>query len=124
MPNLRLGLLALLFLSATACSGVKIIDFNVEEPAPIFHPPLPAPIQPVHQEPIVVTPRVAEAWNKEIEAGERDDFVVYGYNAQDWLTMGQYSDRKDYYIRQLLEMLKWYGHPALVDKPPNESAEE
>lgn len=124
MPDLRIGFIAILFLGLTACNGVKVIDFNVEEPPPVFHPPLPPPVQPVAQQPIVVTPRVAEAWNKEIRAGERDDFVVYGYNAQDWLTMGQYSDRKDYYILQLLEIIKWYGHPTLQDKPPDESAEE
>jgi hypothetical protein len=124
MPNLKLGFLALLFLGLTACNGVRVIDFNVEEPAKVFHPPLPPPVQPVHQEPIVVTPRRAETWNKEIEAGERDDYVVYGYNAQDWLTMGQYSDRKDYYILRLLNIIKWYGHPDLQEKPPEKAEEE
>ncbi|MEE8113981.1 MAG: hypothetical protein V3T23_06465, partial [Nitrososphaerales archaeon] len=56
--------------------------------------------------------------------GERLDYVIYGWEVQDWLTMGQYDIRKDYYIKTLLEIIKWYGHPDLQDKSEKEPVKE
>lgn len=113
-----------LLLALGGCGGAKFLTFEPGEEAKQFHPPLPAPVIPVIQEPVIVTPDLAKKWNLEIEAGERQEYVVYGWALQDWLTMGQYDERKDYYIRQLLNILKWYGHPDLIEPEPEEPVKD
>ncbi len=105
----------------SGCGGAKFLTFEPTEEAKQFHPPLPAPVTPIMQEPVIVTPDIARKWNKEIDDGERTEYVVYGWALQDWITMGQYDMRKDYYIRMLLEILKWYGHPDLQPAPKEET---
>ena len=59
-----------------------------------------------------------------LDDGELDYFVIYGFHAQDWLSMAVYDEKKDWYIDQLLNLLKWYGHPSLQDVPlPQKSLE-
>ena len=113
-----LSVLAILIVTVTisGCGGIKIIDFQPAEEIKPFHPPLPPSVTPVTVQPIVVTPERAEDWLQMMEDGELDYFVIYGFHAQDWLTMATYDQRKDYYILQLLELLKWYGNPALQDE--------
>ena len=118
-----LMLLIVVFL-LSGCGGAKFLTFESQEEVKQFHPPLPAPVMPIMQEPVIVTPDIARRWNQEIDDGERTEYVVYGWALQDWITMGQYDMRKDYYIRMLLRILEWYGHPDLKPKPEPEPVEE
>lgn len=107
-------LLAVIALSG--CSGAKFNVFEEAEPVKPFYPPLPGPIVPVNPDPVIATPDLTRIWNAEVEEGTRPPYVVYGFDAQTWLSLKQYEDRKDYYIRSLLEILKWMGHPSLQDE--------
>ena len=121
----KIALIAVLFVLLTGCAGApKFFTFEPGETEKVFHPPMPSPLVPISQEPVVMTPKISAKWNKEIEDGERLDYVIYGWEVQDWLTMGQYDIRKDYYIKTLLEIIKWYGHPDLQDKSEKEPVKE
>lgn len=123
MKYLRVLAILTFVVSISACGGMaNIIDFQPAEVEKVFHPSLPPPIHPQIPDPIVATPGVTAEWNEEIEAGEREPYVVYGFEKDDWLSMGQYDERKDTYIQKLLNMIKYYGHPDLQDKkdPPDE----
>jgi hypothetical protein len=118
----KLAFCAVLFLALSGCAGANFNVFEESEALPQFHPPLPAPLVPVNPDPVIATPDLTEIWNREIDAGEREPYVVYGFHVQDWISLGQYDDRKDYYIRTLLEIIKWYGHPSLnKEEKPDDS---
>ena len=122
MSRALVVLLAALFL--VGCSGIKVLDFTPAEEIKPFHPPLPAAVTPHVPQPIVVTPERATDWLQMMEDGTLDYFVIYGFHAQDWLSMAVYDKQKDRYIDQLLNILKWYGHPSLQDEPlPTKSLE-
>lgn len=108
--------LILAFGVMTGCSGAKFNVFEEAEAVKPFYPPLPGPIVPVNPDPIIATPDLTKEWNTEVDAGERRAYVIYGFDANTWLSLKQYEDRKDYYIRNLLEILKYLGHPSLQDK--------
>lgn len=117
--NRILGVVVCL-LMLTGCAGASFNVFEEKEAVKPFYPPLPPPIVPVNPDPIIATPDLTEIWNAEVEEGTRPPYVVYGFDANTWLSMKQYEDRKDYYIRNLLEILKWMGHPALQDEEKKE----
>jgi hypothetical protein len=116
----KLAFCVVLFLALSACGGARLNVFEEKEAVKPFYPPLPGPIVPVNPDPIIATPDLTKEWNAEVDAGERRAYVIYGFDGNTWLSMKQYEDRKDYYILQLREILKYLGHPALQDAIPEE----
>lgn len=108
--------LILAFGVMTGCGGVGLNVFEEKEAVKPFYPPLPSPIVPVNPDPVIVTPELARTWLAEMEAGERPAFVVYGFHVQDWISLGQYDDRKDYHINVLRRIIQYLGHPDLQEK--------
>ncbi len=116
---------ALVLVLLTACGTTLQSPFVVETVAvekPIFHPPLPPPVYPYYPDPIVVTPELARQWDEEIKAGEREPYVVIGFDPQTWLSLGIYWGSVDAYLRHLREVVKYYGHPKLQDPEPAPSS--
>ncbi len=69
----KIALIAVLFVLLTGCAGApKFFTFETGETEKVFHPPMPSPLVPISQEPVVMTPKISAKWNKEIEDGERN----------------------------------------------------
>lgn len=104
------------------CDGASLLNVKTSaEVEPIFHPPLPAPVYPVYPAPEVLTPEITKAMNEKIARGEAAPYVFFGFDSQTWLSYGQYNTEVQAYLRYIMEIVKFYGHP---DLQPKEKAAE
>jgi len=107
--NLKLPAVLLGVLLIAGCSGLAPlleVKREIAPPPKRQFLPLPPPVLPVPQNPVVVTPELTRLWNQEIEQGKRQNYVILGYEPQGWLTMGQYEERLISYIERLLQIIK------------------
>ena len=108
----RVWLAILLLAPLTACSKNSlppVFTENRTKQIEAFHPPLPAPIgRPVKVNVEVLTPDTTKALNEEVEAGEIQPYVYFGFSHQDYLTMAQWQQDVLRYVRQLGEVVSYY----------------
>jgi hypothetical protein len=99
------------------CSSIDAI-FNTE-PIAQFHPPLPAAVQPVEVDIVVITPDVVRGWLGEMDRGERAPFVYFGLDESDYLTTAQWEAAVRNWAIQILAVLDYYR-----ESPPITGDEE
>ena len=81
---------------------------SVAKRAPIYHPPLPEPIESAAIEWRILSPDVMQAYLIAIEAGEEPRVAYYGLTSQSYenlsMTMGEITR----YIEQILHIVGYY----------------
>ena len=81
---------------------------TVAKRAPIYHPPLPEPIESAPIEWRILSPDVMQAYLIAIEAGEEPRVAYYGLTSQSYenlsMTMGEITR----YIEQILHIVGYY----------------
>jgi hypothetical protein len=81
---------------------------SVAKRAPIYHPPLPEPIESAPIEWRILSPDVMQAYLIAIEAGEEPRVAYYGLTSQSYenlsMTMGEITR----YIEQILHIVGYY----------------
>jgi len=81
---------------------------TVAKRAPIYHPPLPEPIESAAIEWRILSPDVMQAYLTAIEAGEEPRIAFYGLTSQGYenlsMTMGEITR----YIEQILHIVGYY----------------
>jgi len=119
MKNL---LIILLLISVSGCSSFSLFgDRKGKEPqvkpvevvtvaktAPIYHPPLPEPIESASIEWRILSPDVMQAYLTAIESEEEPRVAYYGLTSQGYenlsMTMGEITR----YIEQILHIVGYY----------------
>lgn len=61
---------------------------------------------------IVVTPNRTDKWNKEIAKGDRQPYVVFGYDEKDYLTFSQWLQDVLRYVRSQNAVIEAYEKDA------------
>ena len=114
-------LLLIPLLLINGCSSFSLFGDRANEPqvkpvevvtvakrAPIYHPPLPEPIESAPIEWRILSPDVMQAYLIAIEAGEEPRVAYYGLTSQSYenlsMTMGEITR----YIEQILHIVGYY----------------
>lgn len=61
---------------------------------------------------IVVTPNRADEWNKEIAKGDKQPYVIFGYDEKDYLTFSQWLQDVLRYIKSQNAVIEAYEKEA------------
>ena len=81
---------------------------TVAKRAPIYHPPLPEPIESAAIEWRILSPDIMQVYLTAIEAGEEPRIAFYGLTSQGYenlsMTMGEITR----YIEQILHIVSYY----------------
>ena len=57
---------------------------------------------------MVLTPESTKRLNELVEAGELDPYVYFAMSEQDWLSMGQFMQDNDAWIKQMVRIVDYY----------------
>lgn len=72
----------------------------------------PAGIVPPDIEVVVVTPNRTDEWNREIAKGDRQPYVIFGYDEKDYLTFAQWLQDVLRYIKSQNAVIEAYEKEA------------
>jgi hypothetical protein len=109
-----------LFSSSPAVPVVAPVEIiTVTEPAPIFHPSLPEGVSPAEVEWIVLNPSVMRKYIENYDAGDAPAVAYYGLTAQAYENLANNLADIRRYIRQSLNIIKYYR-----DNDPTKDNEE
>ena len=111
-------------LGKAAVPEVKPIEvITITKPAPMYHPSLPEPIVPTEVEWTVLNPSVMRTYIDNYDNGNAPAMAYYGLSAQGYENLANnFSDVKRY-IRQTLNIIKYYrdNDPTRNEEPETES---
>ena len=103
---------------------VKPIEvITIVKPAPMYHPPLPEAVIAAIVEWTVLNPSVMRQYIENYDAGNAPAMAYYGVSAQGYVNLSNnFADIKRY-IRQVLNINKYYrdNDSTQNDKPESES---
>ncbi len=114
----------------SGCSSFSLFDSNepqvkpvevvtVAKKTPIYHPPLPEPIESAPMEWKILSPDVMQQYLDAVEAGEEPQVAYYGLTSQGYenlsMTMGEITR----YIEQILHIVGYYREQDEEEEPAN-----
>ena len=114
----------------SGCSSFSLFDSNepqvkpvevvtVAKKPPIYHPPLPEPIDSAPMEWKILSPDVMQQYLDAVEAGEEPRVAYYGLTSQGYenlsMTMGEITR----YIEQILHIVGYYREQDEEEEPAN-----
>lgn len=114
----------------SGCSSFSLFDSNepqvkpvevvtVAKKTPIYHPPLPEPIESAPMEWKILSPDVMQQYLDAVEAGEEPRVAYYGLTSQGYenlsMTMGEITR----YIEQILHIVGYYREQDEEEEPAN-----
>ena len=114
----------------SGCSSFSLFDSNepqvkpvevvtVAKKPPIYHPPLPEPIESAPMEWKILSPDVMQQYLDAVEAGEEPRVAYYGLTSQGYenlsMTMGEITR----YIEQILHIVGYYREQDEEEEPAN-----
>ena len=114
----------------SGCSSFSLFDSNepqvkpvevvtVAKKTPIYHPPLPEPIDSAPMEWKILSPDVMQQYLDAVEAGEEPRGAYYGLTSQGYenlsMTMGEITR----YIEQILHIVGYYREQDEEEEPAN-----
>ena len=114
----------------SGCSSFSLFDSNepqvkpvevvtVAKNTPIYHPPLPEPIESAPMEWKILSPDVMQQYLDAVEAGEEPRVAYYGLTSQGYenlsMTMGEITR----YIEQILHIVGYYREQDEEEEPAN-----
>ncbi len=114
----------------SGCSSFSLFDSNepqvkpvevvtVAKKTPIYHPPLPEPIDSAPMEWKILSPDVMQQYLDAVEAGEEPRVAYYGLTSQGYenlsMTMGEITR----YIEQILHIVGYYREQDEEEEPAN-----
>ena len=113
----KLLLISILFLSGCSTYGnlfdkvpetkqVEII--TVQEPAPIYHPPLPEVLSPAEIKWKVLNPETMRTYIKDYDNGDAPAVAYYGLTSQGYENLSNNIADIKRYIRQSLTIIEYY----------------
>jgi len=81
---------------------------TVAKRAPIYHPPLPEPIESAPIEWRILSPDVMQAYLIAIEAGDEPRVAYYGLTSQSYENLSMTMGEVTRYIEQILHIVGYY----------------
>ena len=114
----------------SGCSSFSLFDSNepqvkpvevvtLAKKTPIYHPPLPEPIESAPMEWKILSPDVMQQYLDAVEAGEEPRVAYYGLTSQGYenlsMTMGEITR----YIEQILHIVGYYREQDEEEEPAN-----
>ena len=57
---------------------------------------------------MVLTPESTKRLNELVEANELDPYAYFAMSEQDWLSMGQFMQDNDAWIKQMVRIVDYY----------------
>ena len=114
-----------LFGGSTAVPEVRPVEVvTITEPAPMYHPPLPESVVPAEVEWTVLNPSVMREYIENYDEGDAPAMAYYGLSSQGYENLSNNFADVRRYIRQVLNIIKYYrdNDPNKKDEP--ETTEE
>lgn len=124
---------ALILISVLALSGCSLFGrsaavpvvapveiVTITEPAPMYHPPLPEGVAPAEIEWIVLNPSVMREYISNYDAGEAPAVAYYSLTSQAYQNLSNNLADIRRYIRQSLNIIKYYRDNDPTKKDPIE----
>jgi len=121
MKNLLILLLLLLINGCTSFSlfGEKRVKsmapetkpvevVTVARTAPIYHPPLPEPIESATVEWRILSPDIMQQYLQNLEAGEEPRIAYYGLTSQGYENLSMTMGEVTRYLEQILHIVGYY----------------
>ena len=81
---------------------------TVAKRAPIYHPPLPEPIESAAIECRILSPDIMQVYLTAIEAGEEPRIAYYGLTSQGYENLSMTMGEVTRYIEQILHIVGYY----------------
>jgi hypothetical protein len=81
---------------------------NVAKRPPVYHPPLPEPIEGADVEWRILSPDVMQQYLEAVEAGEEPRVAYYGLTSQGYENLSMTMGEVTRYIEQLLHIVGYY----------------
>lgn len=81
---------------------------TIQERAPVYHPPLPAPIQAVPVEWTILTPDRMEEYIEDLKKGEAPANVWYSLTTKGYENLSSNMAEIKRYLRQILSITNYY----------------
>jgi hypothetical protein len=97
---------------------------TITEPAPMYHPPLPESVVPAEVEWTILNPSVMREYIENYDQGDAPAIAYYGLSSQGYENLSNNFADVRRYIRQVLNIIKYYrdNDPTKKDEP--ETTEE
>ena len=109
----KLIALSSIILLASGCSLMQpqtkpIEVVTIQEPAPIYHPPLPLELQMVDIEWRVLTPDTMAEYLKLLEQGSAPPQAYYGLTTKHYEGLSMNMAEQKRYLKQILSIVEYY----------------
>ena len=101
---------------------VEVVTITV--PAPMYHPPLPEGLTPAEIEWIVLNPSIMREYIENYDAGDAPAVAYYSLTAQAYENLANNLADIRRYIRQNLNIIKYYRDNDPTRKEEKEEKEE
>lgn len=113
MTHLKLGIVAALVLSLSGCTWfakeTKPVEVETRiQPIPVFHPPLPEPINWEQVEWRVLTPAQMKEYVEKVEAGDAPGVVYYAITTDTYESLSANMADIKRYLSQSRALLMYY----------------
>lgn len=117
VKSLKKLLLTLILLLASGCSLIGGRDIpevapvevvTIQKQAPVYHPPLPSPIQTVPVEWTILTPDRMEEYIEDLKKGEAPANVWYSLTTKGYENLSSNMAEIKRYLRQILSITNYY----------------
>ena len=114
----------------SGCSSFSLFDSNepqvkpvevvtVAKKTPIYHPPLPEPIDSAPMEWKILSPDVMQQYLDAVEAGEEPRVAYYGLTSQGYENLSMTMVEITRYIEQILHIVGYYREQDEEEEPAN-----
>ena len=114
-----------LFGGSTAVPEVRPVEVvTITEPAPMYHPPLPESVVPSEVEWTVLNPSVMREYIENYDEGDAPAMAYYGLSSQGYENLSNNFADVRRYIRQVLNIIKYYRDNEPTRKDEAETTEE
>jgi hypothetical protein len=114
-----------LFGGRAAVPEVKPVEVvTITERAPMYHPPLPESVAAAEVEWTVLNPSVMREYINNYDAGDAPAMAYYGLSAQGYENLSNNFAGVRRYIRQVLNIIKYYRDNDPARKNAAETIEE
>ena len=113
-----------LFDRSPAVPEVRPVEVvTITRPAPMYHPPLPEAVVPAEIEWRVLNPSIMREYVENYDEGDAPAMAYYGLTSQAYENLSNNLADIRRYIRQTLNIIKYYRDNDPTDEP-DETAEE
>ena len=81
---------------------------TIARTAPIYHPPLPEPIESSGLEWRILSPDIMQQYLQNLEAGEEPRIAYYGFTSQGYENLSMTMGEVTRYLEQILHIVGYY----------------